>query len=227
MSTDRGNYERTSRENRDFDRSQRDYDRSDSRSRSFRRSSPDRSSYNRHERSRSVERHRGDRDRSSSYRDRGHDRDRDRFSPGWGSVGRDYRRSRSPGGGYYDDYSGITDLENIRDRGRSGSPDRYWGDRDRGHHGRSRMDMDPPKILDCLRLVTALENLLGSLGPQITALMSRALGLDKKREGSSNILLEDANAAAILELTKEKLAGQVVAGKYTPFVHIVPEVTIA
>ena len=61
-------------------------------------------------------------------------------------------------------------------------------------------------------MVIALENLLGSLGPQITAMMSRALKLDKKREGASNILLEDDNAAAILELTKEKLAGQIVAG---------------
>ena len=61
-------------------------------------------------------------------------------------------------------------------------------------------------------MVIALETLLGSLGPQITAMMSRALKLDKKREGASNILLEDDNAAAILELTKEKLAGQVVAG---------------
>ena len=61
-------------------------------------------------------------------------------------------------------------------------------------------------------MVIALENLLGSLGPQITAMMSRALKLDKKREGTSNVLLEDDNVAAILELTKEKLAGQVVAG---------------
>ena len=59
-----------------------------------------------------------------------------------------------------------------------------------------------------------MENLLGSLGPQITALMARALSLDKKRQGSCNLVLEDANAAAILELTKEKLAGQVVAGNY-------------
>ena len=72
---------------------------------------------------------------------------------------------------------------------------------------------EPPKILDTLRVVTALENLLGSLGPQITAIMSRALNLDKKRAGSGNLLLEDSNVAAILELTKEKLAGQIVAGK--------------
>ena len=64
-----------------------------------------------------------------------------------------------------------------------------------------------------MRVVTTLEDLLGSLGPQITALMSKALNLEGKREGSSNLLLEDENAAGILELTKEKLAGQVVAGK--------------
>ena len=71
----------------------------------------------------------------------------------------------------------------------------------------------PVKILECLRVVTALEGLLGSLSPQITALMTRALALEKKREGSSNLILQDAHAAAILELTKEKLAGQIVAGK--------------
>ncbi len=75
--------------------------------------------------------------------------------------------------------------------------------------------MEPPKIIDTLRMVTALENLLGSLGPQINAMMSRALSLEKKRADSANLLLEDADAAAIIELTKEKLAGQVVAGLLT------------
>ena len=81
---------------------------------------------------------------------------------------------------------------------------------------------EPPKILDTLRVVTALENLLGSLGPQITAIMSRALNLDKKRPGSGNLLLEDSNVAAILELTKEKLAGQIVAGKLKIFKKSLP-----
>ena len=66
--------------------------------------------------------------------------------------------------------------------------------------------------MGCLRLLTALEDLLGSLGPQINALMSRSLALEKSREGSSNLLLEDPDIAAILEMTKEKLAGLVVAG---------------
>lgn len=77
-----------------------------------------------------------------------------------------------------------------------------------------QMPAEPPKVLDTLRLVSALENLLGSLAPQITAILSRALALDKKRAGSNGLILEDANVAGILELTKEKLAGQIVAGMY-------------
>ena len=68
-----------------------------------------------------------------------------------------------------------------------------------------------------MRLLTALEDLLGSLSPQITAIMSRALKLEKKREGTCGLILEDENCAAILELTKEKLAGQIVAGKFLLF----------
>ena len=77
-----------------------------------------------------------------------------------------------------------------------------------------QMPAEPPKVLDTLRLVSALENLLGSLAPQITAILSRALALDKKRAGSNGLILEDANVAGILELTKEKLAGQIVAGMF-------------
>ena len=73
--------------------------------------------------------------------------------------------------------------------------------------------MEPPQIVETLRHVTALEHLLGSLAPQITAMMSRALTLENKRKNTSNLMLEDSNAAGILELTKEKLAGQIVAGK--------------
>ena len=68
-----------------------------------------------------------------------------------------------------------------------------------------------------MRLLTALEDLLGSLSPQITAILSRALKLEKKREGTCGLILEDENCAAILELTKEKLAGQIVAGKFLGF----------
>jgi len=58
-----------------------------------------------------------------------------------------------------------------------------------------------------------LEDLLGSLAPQITAMLTRCLALEKSREGVSNLLLEDKDVAAILEMTKEKLAGLLVAGQ--------------
>ena len=74
--------------------------------------------------------------------------------------------------------------------------------------------------METLRHVTALEHLLGSLAPQITAMMSRALTLENKRKNTSNLMLEDSNAAGILELTKEKLAGQIVAGKLYSLVCI-------
>lgn len=151
------------------------------------------------------DRYRYDRERSSRQRSRSRSRERRdhhrrSFSPPpWQRHG-SHGRSRSPG---FDAYSGISVLENIRDGRRSGSPPLSSYD----------SFSNAPKLLDTLRLITALENLLGSLGPQITAMMSRALTLENKRPGSSNVILQDANSAAVLELTKEKLAGQIVAGK--------------
>ena len=42
--------------------------------------------------------------------------------------------------------------------------------------------------------------------------MARAIALENKQDGTSNILLEDPDIAAILQMTKEKLAGQIMAG---------------
>ena len=66
--------------------------------------------------------------------------------------------------------------------------------------------------METIRILTALEDLLGSLGPQINAIMSRAIVLENSKEGTGNILLEDENIAAILQMTKEKLSGQIIAG---------------
>ena len=66
--------------------------------------------------------------------------------------------------------------------------------------------------METLRILTALEDLLGSLGPQVNIIMSRAITLENDKEGTGNILLEDAEVAAILQLTKEKLSGQIIAG---------------
>ena len=67
--------------------------------------------------------------------------------------------------------------------------------------------------METLRILTALEDLLGSLGPQINIMMSRAITLENNKEGTGNILLEDADVATILQMTKEKLSGQIIAGK--------------
>lgn len=179
------------------------------------------------------------RSRSPSKRYRGRSRSRsgsrDRLRRGGGPVSRTRSRSQSRGIDSYsrsgpdrrrspessrygssrqgktispqDDYSGLSMLERLRDFGANRSPVRSYGP------GRSLIeDANPRTIMSCLRLLVALEDLLGSLGPQMTALMARAIALDKNRSGASNLLLEDQDVAAILEMTKEKLAGLIVAG---------------
>ena len=74
--------------------------------------------------------------------------------------------------------------------------------------------------METLRILTALEDLLGSLGPQINAIMSRAITLENNKEGTGNILLEDADIAAILQMSKEKLSGQIIAGKNGRFQNL-------
>ena len=73
-------------------------------------------------------------------------------------------------------------------------------------------------ILPCLRILTALEDILGSLGPQVNQLIAKALNLEQNKEGASNVMLENPDVACILDMVKEKLQGQMVAGKNTKFV---------
>ena len=75
------------------------------------------------------------------------------------------------------------------------------------------MDAGPVQILPALRILTALEDILGSLGPQINAVMSKALALDNARIGASNCLLENEDVVCIIDMVKEKLSGQLAAGK--------------
>jgi hypothetical protein len=67
-------------------------------------------------------------------------------------------------------------------------------------------------LVSVVRLLTALEDSLGSLGPQVNQILARALTLEQNRDGASRILLEDPDMVSVLDLVKEKLAGQVVAG---------------
>lgn len=68
-------------------------------------------------------------------------------------------------------------------------------------------------ILPCLRMLTALEDILGSLGPQVNQLIAKALNLEQNKEGASNVMLENPDVACILDMVKEKLQGQMVAGE--------------
>jgi len=114
-----------------------------------------------------------------------------------------------------DMYSGITELEDRRDRGRSGSPSRFEETKlSRGHefHLLDDPQMGAIKVIPCLRLLSALEDSLGSLGPQINHVLAKALSLEQSREGASKVLLEDPDTVSILEMVKEKLSGQMAAG---------------
>lgn len=46
-------------------------------------------------------------------------------------------------------------------------------------------------IMGVLRVLIALENTLGSLAPQVNALMARVMALENEKNGSSNRLLEN------------------------------------
>lgn len=142
--------------------------------------------------------------RSPSYnRDRDRDRDRGR------SHHNHHHRDRSGSPRSWRTYSGISDLEDRRDGGRNyfdRSPRRYEGFDD-------VLDEGPVQVVPFLRLLTALEDILGSLGPNVNAILGRALSLEQNRPGASNILLEDPETACILDMTKEKLSGLMMAGE--------------
>lgn len=67
-------------------------------------------------------------------------------------------------------------------------------------------------IVGVLRLLTALEEKLGSLGPKIIDLLGQALGLEKNEANSSETLLDNEINCVLFETVKEKLKGQLLAG---------------
>ncbi|KAK0089137.1 hypothetical protein PV326_004578 [Microctonus aethiopoides] len=67
------------------------------------------------------------------------------------------------------------------------------------------------EIVGLLRLLTALEGQLGSLGPKIVTLLSRALAAEKAKPNSAEELLYDEEVSVLFETVKEKLKGQLFA----------------
>ncbi|XP_056637316.1 uncharacterized protein CG7065-like isoform X1 [Diorhabda sublineata] len=67
-------------------------------------------------------------------------------------------------------------------------------------------------VVDVLRILTALEERLGSLGPKVVDLLAQALAMEKSEANSSEQLLDNEINCVLFETIKEKLKGQMFAG---------------
>uniref|UniRef100_A0A1Y1N3W8 Uncharacterized protein n=2 Tax=Photinus pyralis TaxID=7054 RepID=A0A1Y1N3W8_PHOPY len=73
-------------------------------------------------------------------------------------------------------------------------------------------DDDEVNIVGVLRLLTAVEEKLGSLGPKVIDLLAQALALEKAEANSAEALLDNEVNCVLFETVKEKLKGQLLAG---------------
>lgn len=65
----------------------------------------------------------------------------------------------------------------------------------------------PTTIISVLSVLTALENILGSLGPKLIHLLLTAISMEKSKVNSSNNLLDDNHNCILFETIQEKLKG--------------------
>ncbi|KAJ0181364.1 hypothetical protein K1T71_003449 [Dendrolimus kikuchii] len=73
-------------------------------------------------------------------------------------------------------------------------------------------ELGPPEnVVATLRLLVALEDYLGSLGPKIVDLLGQAIKMEKEKANSSEELLDQDAALVLIETAKEKLKGAVQA----------------
>lgn len=72
-------------------------------------------------------------------------------------------------------------------------------------------DTVPLTVVGVLRLLTALEEHLGSLGPKVVDLLGKALALEKVKANSSDDLLLNDDHCVFFETIKEKLKGLLIA----------------
>lgn len=77
-------------------------------------------------------------------------------------------------------------------------------------------DTSPLNFVAVCRLLTALEDYLGSLGPKIIDLLSKALALEKVKANSADELLLNEDNCMFLETVKEKLKGHLMADMVEP-----------
>ncbi|XP_053948418.1 uncharacterized protein CG7065 [Anastrepha ludens] len=72
-------------------------------------------------------------------------------------------------------------------------------------------DDGPLTVVSVLRLLTALEEHLGSLGPKVVDLLGKALALEKVKANSADDLLFNDDHVVFFETIKEKLKGILIA----------------
>nr|XP_036221287.1 uncharacterized protein CG7065 [Bactrocera oleae]XP_036221288.1 uncharacterized protein CG7065 [Bactrocera oleae] len=72
-------------------------------------------------------------------------------------------------------------------------------------------DNGPLTVVAVLRLLTALEDHLGSLGPKVVDLLGKALALEKVKANSADDLLFNEDHVVFFETIKEKLKGILIA----------------
>lgn len=70
---------------------------------------------------------------------------------------------------------------------------------------------EPTTVISVLSLLTALEDLLGSLGPKLILLLQTAIAMDKSEADSSKTLLDYDHNWILFETIKEKLKGLLTA----------------
>uniref|UniRef100_A0A182QMJ9 Uncharacterized protein n=1 Tax=Anopheles farauti TaxID=69004 RepID=A0A182QMJ9_9DIPT len=77
-------------------------------------------------------------------------------------------------------------------------------------------DSTPLNFIAVCRLLTAFEEYLGSLGPKVNDLLSKALALEKVKANSADDLLLNEDNCMFLETVKEKLKGHMMAETIDP-----------
>lgn len=74
------------------------------------------------------------------------------------------------------------------------------------------MDDGPVTLISVCRLLAALEDHLGSLGPKVLDMLAKALSLEKIKGNASEECLLNEDNCVFFETVKEKLKGQMIAG---------------
>lgn len=175
------------------------------------------------DRERDRDRDRGrDRDRDRE-RDRDRDRERDRER-----SGSDYFRERDrgesfnrPSGRNYEPMETFRVLDSRLypeysqpGQQRSASPAGTVQSSTNGKDGESAVEPEPEgplTVVTVLRMLSALEDHLGSLGPKALNLLSKALSMEKIKANSADELLLNEDNCVFMETVKEKLKGILIA----------------